>query len=159
MPKPAWPRFPKLRELVAPRRDSAIILPYLGYGTSEKLALCGRVLHDEGFRPATSTERRWRNMVEFLKRMESDEIPGARLRATFGGRSVEATSDGEGYFSVELEAPGMPAGWQEIQLQLLDLRASETGKVLVPHSSQVGVLHLGLLLIPVPQSRWFFCLP
>ena len=35
------------------------------------------------------------------KRLESDEIPGARLRATFGGSSVETISDSEGYFSVE----------------------------------------------------------
>ena len=52
MPKARWPGFPRLRELVARRRDPVMILPYLGYGTSEKLALCGRVLQDEGFRPA-----------------------------------------------------------------------------------------------------------
>jgi hypothetical protein len=32
-----------------------ILMPYLGYGTSEKLTLCGRVLQDEGFRPAKTT--------------------------------------------------------------------------------------------------------
>jgi phosphatidate phosphatase APP1 len=141
LPKPVWPGFPRLRDLVARRRGSAIILPYLGYGTAEKLALCGRVLHDEGFRPTSDSERRWRNLVEFLKRMESDEIPGARLRATFAGRSVETTSDGEGYFSVELEAPGSPAGWHEIQLELLDRPAAETGKVLVPPAdAEFGVV-------------------
>ncbi len=141
MTKPAWPGFPKLRELVAQRRDPAIILPYLGYGTPERLALCGRVLEDEGFRPAKDSERRWRNMVEFLKRLESDEIPGARVRATFGGRSVETVSNREGYFSVEFEAPGLPSGWQEIQLELLDHQASETGKVLVPPAdAEFGVI-------------------
>jgi phosphatidate phosphatase APP1 len=60
--------------------------------------------------------------------MESDEVPGARLRATFGGRSVETISDNEGYFSVELEAPGSPSGWHEIQLELPDFAAAETGK-------------------------------
>ena len=132
MPRPAWPSFPRLRELVARRRDSAIILPYLGYGTPEKLSLCGRVLQDEGFPPTRDLERRARNLVAFLKRMESDEIPGARLRATFGDSAVETTSDGEGYFSVEFEAPGSPAGWHEVQLQLLDFPASATGRVLVP---------------------------
>ena len=76
--KARWPGFLKLRELAAKRRDQIIILPYLGYGTSEKLSLCGRVLQDEGFRAARSSERGWRNLVEFLKRMESDEMPGAR---------------------------------------------------------------------------------
>ena len=130
-----------MRELVAQRRDPIIILPYLGYGTSEKLALCGRVLQDEGFRPASGSDRRWRNLVAFLKRMESDETPGARLRATFGGSSVETISDGEGYFSVEFEAPGSPAGWHEIRLELLDRRAAETGRVLVPPSdAEFGVV-------------------
>ncbi len=132
MPKARWPAFPRLREFVAQRRDPIIIVPYLGYGTSEKLALCGRVLEDEGFRPSMDSERRWRNVVAFLKRLESDEIPGARLRATFGGSSVETLSDSEGYFSVEFKVRGLPPGWHEIQLQLLDFPATETGRVLVP---------------------------
>jgi phosphatidate phosphatase APP1 len=141
LPKARWPGVPRLRELVARRRDAAIILPYLGYGTSDKLALCGRVLQDEGFRPARDVERRWRNLVEFLKRLESDEIPGARLRATFRGTTVETVSDGEGYFNVQFEAPGTPPGWHEIQLELVDLAATETGRVLVPSSdAEFGVI-------------------
>jgi phosphatidate phosphatase APP1 len=140
-PKPAWPAFPRLRELVARRRDPAIILPYLGYGTSGKLTLSGRVLQDEGFRPTRDSERRWRNLAAFVKRMESDEIPGARLRASFAGMSVETTSDSEGYFGVEFEAPGLPAGWHEIQLELLDHAASGIGKVLVPAAdAEFGVI-------------------
>ena len=141
MPKPAWPRFPKLREFAARRRSSAIILPYLGYGTPEKLSLCGRVLHDEGFRPTADSTRRWRNLVEFVKRMESDEIRGARLLATFGGRSIETTSDKEGYFNVEIEAPGLTPGWHDVQLHLPDLAATETGRVLVPQpDAEFGVI-------------------
>ena len=136
-----WPSVPRLRELVARRRDPAIILPYLGYGTSEKLSLCGRVLEDEGFRPAKDAERRWRNLVEFVKRLESDEIPGARLRATFGSQSVEAISDGEGYFRVEFEAPGTPPGWHEIHLELQDHATAEVGKVFVPApDAEFGVI-------------------
>lgn len=130
--KARWPGFPKLRQFIAKRRDPVIILPYLGYGTPDKLSLCGRVLEDEGFRPSSNTERAWRNLVEFVKRLESDEVPGARLRATFRGNSVETASDGEGYFHVELDAPGAPAGWHEIHLELLDRPAAETGMVCVP---------------------------
>ena len=141
MAKVRWPVFPKLRELVAQRRDPVIILPYLGYGTAEKLTLCGRVLQDEGFRPAKVSERRWRNLAAFLKRMESDEVPGARLRATFAGRSVETISDNEGYFRVEFEAPGSPPGWHEIQLELPDLAAADTGRVFIPAAdAEFGVV-------------------
>jgi phosphatidate phosphatase APP1 len=136
-----WPGFRRLRELAAKRRDPVIVLPYLGYGTSEKLALCGRVLQDEGFRPARDAEGRWRNLVAFLKRMESDEVPGARLLATFGGRSIETVSDSEGYFRVELEAPGTPEGWHEIRIELLGHSVSESGRVLVPPpDAEFGVI-------------------
>ena len=141
MRKVSWPGVPRLRQLVARRRASVIILPYLGYGTPERLALCGRVLEDEGFRPPRSAERRWRNLVEFLKRMESDEVRGARLRATFAGRTVEAVTDSECYFSVEFEAHGLAAGWHEIRLELPGESITETGKVLVPASeAEFGVI-------------------
>jgi phosphatidate phosphatase APP1 len=139
--KSRWPAIPKLRALVASRRDPIVILPYLGFGTSEKIALSGRVLQDEGFRPTRDTERRWRNLVEFLKRLESDEVPGARLRATFGGTSVETITDGEGYFRIELEAPGTPPGWHDVHLQLLEMPVAETGRVFVPApDAEFGVI-------------------
>jgi phosphatidate phosphatase APP1 len=133
--------FPGLRKLLERRRDPVILMPYLGYGTLEELRLCGRVLQDEGFRPAKDDERRWRNLVAFLKRMESDEIPGARLRATFRDRAVETISDSEGYFSVEFKESGLSAGWHEIQLQLLGSEVAETGMVLVPPpDAEFGVI-------------------
>ena len=141
MAKARWPRFTGLRKLVARRPDPVILLPYLGYGTAEKLTLCGRVLQDEGFPPAKASERRWRNLAAFLKRMESDELPGAQLRASYGNQSVEATSDAEGYFSVEFKASGLPAGWHEIRLELQHLPVSGIGKVLVPPpDAQFGVI-------------------
>src|SRR6185436_1954653 len=112
------PSFPGLRKLLERLRDPVILMPYLGYGTPERLKLCGRVLEDEGFRPAKVSQPRWRNLVEFLKRLESDEIPGARVRATYGDRSVETISDSEGYFNVEFETSGLSPGWHEIQLEL-----------------------------------------
>ena len=118
-----------------------MVIPYLGYGTPDKLSLCGRVLQDEGFTPATTSDRRWRNLVEFVKRLESDEISGATVRATFAGRSVEAKSNSEGYFTVEFDAAGAAPGWQEIQLELPDYSVAQTGKVLVPAAdAEFGVI-------------------
>lgn len=62
-----------------------MIIPYLGYGTADKLLFGGRVLEDEGFTPATSADRTWRNLINMYKRFESDEVPGARIRARFQG--------------------------------------------------------------------------
>src|SRR5688500_2700431 len=94
-----------------------IIVPYLGHGTSRRLVACGRVLRDEGFRAAREADTGWRNLVEFYKRLESDEVPGARLRASFAGSEQEVVADGEGYFSVELEPvpPLENGGWVTLE--------------------------------------------
>ena len=64
-------------------RGPLIILPYDGFGTGHELSLCGRVLEDEGFRPARDADRAWRNLIAMYKRFESDEVPGARARARY----------------------------------------------------------------------------
>jgi phosphatidate phosphatase APP1 len=136
-----WPRFPGLRRLAARLRDPVIILSYFGYGTPEKLFLCGRVLQDEGFRPVKESERRWRNLVAFVKRMESDEVPGARVRAIHRDGSMEVASDSEGYFSIELATSSLEPGWHEIQLELRDYPVASSGKVLVPPpDAEFGVI-------------------
>ena len=108
--------------------DPIIILPYLGYGTRNKLTLCGRVLEDEGFRPSADADSRWRNLIRFWKRLESDEVAGARLRA----RGTETATDREGYFHLELEGAFRP-GWHKVPLELISpSRAKATARVLVP---------------------------
>jgi phosphatidate phosphatase APP1 len=124
-------------------RGPHIVLPYLGFGTAAKLTVCGRVLEDEGFRPARSADRAWRNLVAMYKRFESDEVPGARVRARHGAAVAEGIADREGYFTVELEAAPGAGEWREVTLELLAPRsgASATGKVLVPPASaRFGVI-------------------
>jgi phosphatidate phosphatase APP1 len=112
--------------------DPIIILPYLGYGNAKKLILHGRVLEDEGFSPPQASDRRWRNLVAFLKRIESDEVPHARLRARFGRHCEAIRADAEGYFRLEIAA-GCKSGWHAIELELVeDPGVRAFGRVLVP---------------------------
>ena len=116
-------------------RDPLIILPYVSYGTAHKLTVCGRVLQDEGFLPAADADTRWRNLVSFYKRLESDEVPGARLKARFLGRETEGVTDGEGYFRIEIPTRGRlgPGAWQEVALELhKEKEVTATATVLVP---------------------------
>jgi phosphatidate phosphatase APP1 len=116
------------------RADPIIILPYLGYGTPKKLTVCGRVLEDEGFRAATDRDGRWRNLIQFWKRLESDEVPGARLRARFLGREVEGVTNREGYFKLQIAPRGRlgPGPWQDVSLELPEMDVKATAHVLVP---------------------------
>ena len=135
-------RLAGLRDLASKLRDPVLLLPYLGYGTRERLRLCGRVLQDEGFRAASGTEARWRNLVAFVKRMESDVISGAALRARFGKSVWETASDRQGYFQVEIQNAGAKPGWNEVSLELVrDPRIRATGRVLVPAAAaQFGIV-------------------
>jgi phosphatidate phosphatase APP1 len=125
-------------------RDPVIILPYLTYGTKRRLVVCGRVLEDEGFLPAADADTRWRNLVRFYKRLESDEVAGARLRARFLGVEAETTTDGEGYFRLEMEISSVkPGDWQDVELELLHPPggARAAAQVLVPsEGAKFGVI-------------------
>jgi phosphatidate phosphatase APP1 len=130
-----------VERLARRRRDPIIILPYLGYGTPGRLTVRGRVLEDEGFLPAADADTRWRNLVRFYKRLESDEVPGARLTARFGSVETQAVTDGEGYFRIELDVSSGGSGWKEVNLELTSGTAQATARVLVPSSAaRFGVI-------------------
>ncbi len=124
-----------------PSRDPIIILPYLGYGTPQKLTVRGRVLEDEGFTATGDADSRWRNLIHFWKRLESDEVPGARVRARCGRADTEALTDREGYFRLEL-ATRAKAGWNPVELELADNpRVKAKAGVLVPsREARFGVI-------------------
>jgi phosphatidate phosphatase APP1 len=120
-----------------------MIIPHLGYGTPDRLLFGGRVLEDEGFTPATSADRTWRNLINMYKRFETDEVPGARVRARFQGIESEVTADDEGYFSFDIQPPQRLDShqWQQVELELLDPPSPKeapvraTARVLVPSAA------------------------
>ena len=120
-----------------------MIIAYLGYGTADKLLFAGRVLEDEGFTPGSSADRTWRNLVNMYRRFESDEVPGARIRARFQRIENEVTTDDEGYFSFEIQPVRRLHShrWQQVELELLDPPSPKehpvraTARVLVPSAN------------------------
>ena len=82
------------------------------------------------------------------RRFASDEVAGARVRASFEGLHVETTADEEGYFEVRfrLEEPlDGPGGWRQVGLALLTTvsrwrKGKIEGHVLVPHGARFGVI-------------------
>ena len=86
------------------------------------------MLEDEGFTPAGDADSRWRNLIRFYKRLESDEVRGARLRAG----QTQAVTDREGYFRIELKG-SFRRGWNDVDLELLHpAPAQATARALVP---------------------------
>lgn len=55
-----------------------------------------------------------------LHRLDSDEIPGAHVRAHFQGKQWNTTTDGEGYFVLDLDpVETLDAGWHDVSLELV----------------------------------------
>lgn len=126
------------------RGDQIVIVPYRGYGTTQRLFLRGRVLEDAGIAPARESDSVWRNLLNMYHRFESDEVPAASLMARFQETTEEVSTDEEGYFEVDLTPmqPLSPAKlWHEVTLTLIDppqrgpdsaMPVNATGRVLVP---------------------------
>lgn len=123
-----------------------IIQPYLGHGTTERLYLKARVLRDKHITSAMDDDSIWTNLLNMYKRYESDEIPGARVRATIGDASAEVVANEEGYVYFELAPTTWPQAneaWYDVELELVDYPGKAqnpaepqtikaTGKVIVP---------------------------
>ncbi|HSE83108.1 MAG TPA: hypothetical protein VLB01_01005, partial [Thermodesulfobacteriota bacterium] len=67
------------------------IVPYLGYGTASRFFLNGRVL--ERYTPPINATTALENLLNLYRRFETDEIPGARVRARFQNVETEAVAN------------------------------------------------------------------
>ena len=126
-----------------------IILPFFGYGTSERVRIRGRVVEDEGAIASTETDSVWRNIANMYRRFETDEIPYAKVRAIFQNAEIETIADREGYFTAEFDSVGdLPESvWQEIGFELVEPvslnkeTVKSVGRILTPaQSAKFGVI-------------------
>lgn len=118
-------------------RDPYGIVGYRGYAAADRALVLGRVLQADNIVPADPAHGRWRNLLHVLRRMESDPLPFARVRASVGGAVTELAADDEGFLHawVPLPAP-LGSGWHPVVLELADQRhppaAHTWGHVLTP---------------------------
>ena len=129
--------------------DPFEILPYRGHGTPQDLFLKGRVLEESGISRAGQNDTLWHNLRNMARRFASDEVAGARVRATFRGLEAETVADKEGFFEVHFRLPELlegPSDWHPVGLELLSPAspgggaARSTGQVLVPHGARFGII-------------------
>jgi phosphatidate phosphatase APP1 len=100
-------------------RDPFHIISYRGYGTSSRVLVLGRVLQNEDLGKADPSHSKTRNLFSMLKRLESDPLPDARVRARWSGGTRELVADDEGFIRawLEVDTAGR-SGWQSIELEL-----------------------------------------
>lgn len=119
--------------------DDLELIAFDGHGTERFLSIKGRLVEKKGLAGSLGPDgSRWQNVLNTLRRLESDEIPGARIRARFRDLEWDTWTDEEGYFrlNIYVDEPLEP-GWQDVGFELLEsvkegARAQITGRALVP---------------------------
>jgi phosphatidate phosphatase APP1 len=122
---------------------------YRGHGTARLLVLKARVLERPGVLRASARDTARRNLRNMVRRMTSDEVPYARLVASFGDVERTLVADDEGFVDVRLTlTQPLPdkAAWHDVELELVwppipkqgTVRA--TGRVLVPGNASYAVV-------------------
>lgn len=125
------------------------VLPYRGHGTDRRLFLRGRVLEEKGISRSMHDDTLWENLRNMVRRFASDEIAGARVRATFGDAEAFAVADEEGFFDISLDLAAPPdttKSWHPVELELLHPDSPgrdavrSTGHILVPGLARFAVI-------------------
>ena len=122
------------------------IQAYRGHGTADLLYISGRVFAGDPVPPAREHDPIFRNLWSTLRRLGSDEIPLARIRATVGGHSTTVLADDEGFFEVHLPVSTSQGGdeiWREVDLELVD-----------PSPDDAPVRTRALAIVPSPEARF-----
>jgi phosphatidate phosphatase APP1 len=100
-------------------RDPYHIQSYRGYGGGGRVLVLGRVLEHEGLAAPEPGHSKLRNLVAMLKRLESDPLPFAKVRARLAGQEFELIADDEGFIRKWLDVGQLDAeGWGSVELDL-----------------------------------------
>ena len=124
--------------------DPIAVHTYASFGTCDGIRLRGRVVEHSELKGSAEEVSTWRNIVDMIQRLQSDEIPGALLRVNHGHRSWETTSDHEGFFvfDLDLEEPLAP-GWHDFQIELVESVGEPASRVVTER-----------VLIPSPKAEF-----
>ncbi|MGH6610227.1 MAG: App1 family protein [Burkholderiaceae bacterium] len=129
------------------RAGGLAVLPYTGYANDHQVVVRGRVLRQ---RRSTSLEPHtsgWRNFAALVRLINSAEIPGAVVRASFRSHDYDAVTDREGYFEFKLALDRRLERDVEIDLQLMAPSAADGEPIVArapicapPASARFGVI-------------------
>jgi phosphatidate phosphatase APP1 len=102
-------------------RDPYHVVGYRGYAGQARILVLGRVLEHESLATPEPGHSKLRNLLAMLKRLESDPLPFAKVRAQVAAREFELTADDEGFLHKWLDVPTLEQeGWGSVQLELLN---------------------------------------
>ena len=122
----------------AVEREPYHVAGYRGYGSRWRALVLGRVLQDEGIAKPDPSHSRWQNLVNVVRRLESDPMAHAKVQARIGEASEELIADDEGFLRAWVKLPAALAEnqWHDVELELVGSVSGApvrgTTRVLVP---------------------------
>jgi phosphatidate phosphatase APP1 len=134
-----WDAFKLRLKQYLDRFDPLTLRTYRSHGGNGRLRVVGRLIEDKGTTDPTADSGVLANVVDTVRRFESDEIPDARIIARFGDRDLaEGTTDHEGFFDLTIETEThLEPGWHDVEVEVLESIADGKGlkadaRVMVP---------------------------
>ena len=127
-------------------RDPYMVAGYRSYGSARRVLVRGRAMENEGVTAAGESDSVWRNLLNSYRRIETDPLPNALIRATIAGTTADITADDEGFFSawVDLPEPVVAKdGWVPIALELV-----------APATAGIKVVGEAEALVAPPTARF-----
>jgi phosphatidate phosphatase APP1 len=143
-------RVEEARTRVLGARAARHVVPYRGFGTGDEVFVSGRVLGNHPAGRVSADDAWWRNLANSLRHLETDEVPGARVRLTAADAVQETITDDEGYYRAWLRPAGSFAGdrlWHDFRVEVLEPLHAEVrhvdavGGILIPRqTARFGVI-------------------
>jgi phosphatidate phosphatase APP1 len=127
------------------RRADIVITPYTGWGTPGRLELTGRVLLPRTSRPPSRAEPRWRNFLGMVRLLLSRAVEGVEVSGNLAGRTVRATSDNDGFFTLVWNGEDsllLPraAEWTEASLRIEGRERTTLAPLRVVQGARFGII-------------------
>ena len=122
------------------------IATYRGFGRTDRIFLQGRVLIRKSIRNRP-LQNAWHQLLDTYRRLDSSEIPHARLHIYIGDHCFETLTDKEGYFTLseDIHPPldTQVAHWVPVRVELIETPWG-------PHPAKARTK----ILIPPPEARF-----
>ena len=131
--------LPFLPQLAGAAEADAIVL-YGAYGSNGSGVVEGRIIERKSSPEPAASDGKRRNLGRNLRLLINDERAARALQVRVGGRVLDAITDAEGYFRVEVTGlDGLPPGWHPVRA-ISGEASAEGGLLLVPDANVHGVI-------------------
>jgi phosphatidate phosphatase APP1 len=120
------------------------VLSYRGFGTCQRVRVRGRVLEYRAIKPSSERRSFLDSAYASYQRYATRELGGRTVRVQWGDHSWTASSDEEGFVSIDVDPPLSAGGWYDVEFTLAGgsgpHRSSKGHAFVIDRRSEFGVI-------------------